>query len=133
MRVLISGTRLARADLHEHVIADALLKAAWGRDRTPGPHVLVHGAAPGVDTIAEPLAEGWGWEVEAHPADWSRHGNAAGPIRNAAMVAAGADVVLAFPSDVRPSRGTRDLIAKAQAAGLRVVVNPLRVAEVVGP
>lgn len=80
---------------------------------------VVHGSAAGADTLAGRVAAAWGMRVEEHPADWGRHGKAAGPRRNAGMVALGADVVLAFP--LGASRGTRDCMAKAAAAGIRVV------------
>lgn len=55
---------------------------------------------------------------EPHPANWQSHGNAAGPIRNRAMVSLGADLVLAFP--VGDSRGTRHCMRTAAAAGIPV-------------
>lgn len=61
---------------------------------------------------------------EVHPADWERYGKAAGPIRNQAMVALGADLVLAFPLPGARSlsRGTWDCVDRARIAGLRVEV-----------
>lgn len=62
--------------------------------------VVVHGDCP---TGADAFADEWagdnadlGVTVERHPAQWKRHGYRAGPIRNAEMVALGADVCLAF-------------------------------------
>src|SRR5690606_11824331 len=86
--------------------------------QTPPP-TLVHGGAPGADSeaayVAAYLLE---WPVEAHPADWQRHGRAAGPIRNQQMVDSGADLVIAFPG----GRGTADLIRRAP--GIPVPVMP---------
>lgn len=88
--------------------------------QTPPP-TLVHGGAPGADSeaayVAAYLLE---WPVEAHPADWQRHGRAAGPIRNQQMVATGADLVIAFPG----GRGTADMVRRARAAGIPVRVIP---------
>ncbi|MGW2371759.1 SLOG family protein [Kitasatospora sp. NPDC001683] len=83
------------------------------------PIVIVHGACPtGADAMAAAWAQRAGVEVEAWPADWARCGRAAGPLRNAAMVAAGARFCLAF---VLPgSRGTLDCIRRAEAAGIPV-------------
>jgi hypothetical protein len=47
---------------------------------------------------------------------WSSQGPSAGPKRNSRMVAAGADLVLAFPG----GKGTADCVAQARKAGIRV-------------
>ncbi|MGW0245527.1 SLOG family protein [Nocardia goodfellowii] len=60
---------------------------------------------------------------ERHPADWNRHGRAAGPIRNAHMIERGADLVLAFP--LPSSVGTRDCISRAENARIPVRIIPL--------
>lgn len=82
---------------------------------------VVSGACPkGADRLAEDVARDLGHTVERHPADWSRHGRAAGFRRNEAMVRLGADVVLAFWDG--ESRGTYHTITTARAAGLPVQV-----------
>lgn len=81
---------------------------------------LVHGGCSGADTIAGDVAASLGWTVEVHPADWERYGRRAGPLRNQEMVDSGADVCLAFP--IGESRGTRDCMARAEKAGIPVVV-----------
>src|SRR5690606_31819253 len=53
--------------------------------------ILVHGGARGADRMAAYVARELGWHVVAYPADWRRHGRAAGPIRNQEMADAGAD------------------------------------------
>ena len=78
--------------------------------------VLVHGAAPGADTLAATLWESFGGKTEAHPADWDRHGKAAGPLRNQEMVDSGIDLLIAFEG----GRGTADMCRRAVAAGVRV-------------
>jgi hypothetical protein len=77
---------------------------------------LVHGAARGVDTLATDNAEAWGMTIEAHRADWRKHGRAAGPRRNQEMIDAGADLLIAFPG----GKGTEDCVARAEAAGIPV-------------
>lgn len=80
---------------------------------------LVHGAAPGLDVMAAVIWDSWGETSEAHPADWRRHGPAAGPIRNQQMIDLGNYLVcLAFP--LVGSRGTWDCVARARIAGIPV-------------
>jgi hypothetical protein len=87
--------------------------------------VVIHGGAQGADSIAGRAAERSGLTVEVYRADWQKHGRAAGPIRNARMLAEGKpDRVIAFrmPGE---SRGTDDMIRQAKAAGIPVqVVTP---------
>lgn len=78
--------------------------------------LIVHGAAPGADTIAGELATDKGIEVEAHPPDHERHGDAARPIRNRAMLDTGPSLVIAFGSDP----GTEDTVAEAERRGIPV-------------
>lgn len=83
---------------------------------------VVHGDCPrGADRIASRLARAWRMGEEPHPADWARYGRRAGPVRNTAMVAAGADVCLAFPLGASP--GTRGCMALATKAGIPVIVH----------
>lgn len=99
-------------------------QAGKGRRR----FVIVHGACPsGADRFAAEFADraapyfastGLTVTEEAHPADWASHGRGAGPLRNQAMVDAGADVCLAFP--LPSSRGTVDCMDRARAAGIEV-------------
>ncbi len=93
-RVLITGSRPWK---DEQAIRDALASviALQGPENV----TVVHGAASrGADAIADRVATSWGGglTVERHPADWARHGRRAGFVRNAEMVALGADVCLAF-------------------------------------
>jgi len=78
---------------------------------------IVHGAAPGADSLAAEEAALRGLDVEAHPADWSTHGKAAGPIRNQRMLEAGAELVIAFPG----GRGTADMVRRSREAGIVVL------------
>jgi hypothetical protein len=88
-----------------------------------GPFTLVHGAcATGADAAASHWYEIAGQDLGCieirHPADWGQYGKRAGPIRNAEMVKAGADLVLAFP--LFDSRGTKHTVELAEQAGIPV-------------
>lgn len=78
---------------------------------------VIHGCANGADTAAGRWAKEEGIKVREFPADWNKHGKAAGPIRNKQMLAEGQpDLVIAFPG----GKGTANMISQAKAAGLRV-------------
>lgn len=81
--------------------------------------IVVSGGARGVDKTAQNEAEKHGWTTEIFPADWSKHGRAAGYIRNQDIVDA-ADVVVAFWDG--QSRGTYHTINLAYEAGKEVIV-----------
>ena len=80
--------------------------------------VLIHGAAAGADTLAGNWAESRGVPMLPFPADWHRHGRAAGPIRNMQMLDDGIpDLVVAFPG----GRGTANMLKQARQAGVQVI------------
>lgn len=112
-RILVTGSRHW---VRRSTIEDALREVGRAYARPP---VLVHGAARGADTIAAEVAAGMGWEVEPHPARWGTHGDAAGPLRNAEMVAAGANLCLAFI--LNASRGAEGCARLARAARIPVL------------
>lgn len=68
---------------------------------------IVSGGAQGPDTFGEEYGQLHGIKVTVFPADWTKHGRAAGPIRNVEM-AEYADAVVAAWDGV--SRGTDHMI-----------------------
>ena len=128
MRVIITGDRgWACHDLAERVVNR--LVARYGADQT-----IVHGGAAGVDRAVDEAATDAGLVVEAYPADWGelshpravikldRNGHpfdsAAGPRRNQLMVAKGANQCIAVHRDLKESKGTKDCVRQAIAAGI---------------
>lgn len=133
MRILVTGSRQFEA---YGVMRAALI--ATTRDK-PGPHVLVHGDAPGSDRLAAEIATQLGWSIEPHPADWDRkcsnhckHGPrpsradgthycpAAGSRRNGLMVSLGADICLAFYKRGAKNIGTSDCVRRADRAHIPI-------------
>lgn len=87
----------------------------------PRDTTIIHGGARGADQIADRLAKIIGFTVRVIPAEWDKHGRAAGPIRNRAMVDERPDLVVAFQRGA--SRGTQHTIDIARARGIPVEVH----------
>jgi len=112
MRVLVTGSRQVT---HQATVYDELNEVwqKWEDERVaepPEPFTIIHGSAPGADT----LANQWAWDmrqegvvVEVHPANWAK-GSYAGHQRNHEMVNLGADLVIAFFQTGATNAGTRN-------------------------
>ena len=137
-RLLVTGSRnwdnsiMIHSELY--AASDALLERQ-GASSTP--IIVIHGACR---SGADAIAAAWCFEranllpgyfgQEPHPADWNQYGKRAGFIRNAEMVALGADLCLAFvlPCELSSCRsrephtthGTGHCIALARKAGIPV-------------
>jgi hypothetical protein len=128
MRVIVTGDRNWNArDLAEEIVKRLL--ARYGREL-----VIAHGGAPGIDWSFTQACADLGVTVEVHPARWDhldapgaivrmnkdglRYNANAGPIRNAEMVAAGAEMCIAFHRFLAGSKGTKDCVRRAIEAGI---------------
>ncbi len=110
MRVLVTGGRSYSDKAYLWSILDG-----YG---PPEVSEIISGMAPGADTFAAEWAERFGFPLHKFPADWRKHGRAAGPIRNQRMIDEGKpDLVIAFPGGT----GTADCVRRAEAAGIRVI------------
>lgn len=78
--------------------------------------LVKHGNAKGFDTWAARWAIENNIQQQAFNANWTKFGNAAGPIRNQQMADSGADECVAFPG----GEGTADMVRRAKAAGMKV-------------
>lgn len=79
---------------------------------------IIFGDCSGVDTTAKKLCIEKGINYQVHPANWDLHGKAAGPIRNAQMIDI-ANVVYAFHSNIKNSKGTKNTIKLAKGKGIQ--------------
>lgn len=110
MRIIVCGGR----DFDDFAFLDRVLtRLHMGNDAI---EVIVTGGCTGADKLAAEWGSACDVAVVVYEADWKKHGRAAGPLRNAVMAQAGADLVVAFPG----GRGTADMISKAVAAGIPV-------------
>jgi hypothetical protein len=71
----------------------------------------------GADWLAKSWAIQRGLQCDTYYAAWDLHGKAAGPMRNAEMLAkSDAELVIAFPGGA----GTADMVRRAEQAGVEV-------------
>jgi hypothetical protein len=118
MKILICGSRnwdnekAIRRELMNLILGLAFVKDI----------LIIHGAAKGADSQAGKLAQGMNLAVRAVPADWNKHGRAAGPIRNMEMLRMRPDQVWAFTEDLSKSRGTAHTVTHARKMGIPVTV-----------
>ena len=116
MRVLVCGGR-DYADTDTEQAAEIYFAIRDIHEKTPIT-ALIQGGSRGADQCAADLAKELGIKVVTVPADWNKHGKAAGPIRNQRMIDDfKPDLVLAFPG----GRGTADMVARAKTAGLPII------------
>jgi cysteine synthase len=79
---------------------------------------IVSGGAKGADKLGEQYAKEHGFDCVKFPANWDKHGKAAGPIRNKQM-AEYSDCLIAFWNG-STSGGTSNMIKTANKLGLEV-------------
>lgn len=128
MLILVTGGRSWYVpDLAEQVVSRLLARYGPGL-------LIVHGAASSIDLSFAEACREQDVEQEAHPARWEdlKHPQAvirydkrnrpynanAGPIRNAEMVATGADLCVALHRAISASKGMKDCARRAIAAGI---------------
>lgn len=141
LRILVTGSRFyARPRLLADVLDGVAMgrpvvlvhgrcdpRQAWGdRDPVPWNRAMMLGRMEqrlllGGDWQAHLHAQGRGWREEPHPANWRALKRKAGYVRNAEMVALGADMVVAAMQPGEANNGTRNCADLAAKAGIRVV------------
>ena len=116
MRVIIAGSRFL---CEENLVREAVEASGFAITE------VVSGKEPnGIDACGERWADENGIPVKPFPADWKRYGNPAGPIRNEEM-AVYAEALIAIPHPTKPSRGTRNMIRRAQQHGLKIYIHKI--------
>jgi predicted Rossmann-fold nucleotide-binding protein len=135
--VIAAGGGRDLAWSHQRVAAE-LLARSGGRLV----HLVLHGGARGADAAIARAAHQLGWCSLVMPAEWGRHGRAAGPIRNRELLeqaiaravahtspgSIASVLVVAFPGGA----GTASLVQQARRMASRSPV-PISVAEVQPP
>lgn len=125
MKILVCGSR----HCPQQIVIDKLNELSLGWPRTPSDALgnwlsaveIISGAAKGADTAAIDWAVINLCKFREFPADWKTYGKAAGPIRNQQMLDEGKpDLVVAFLAP--NSRGTKDMIQRAQKANIPVEI-----------
>jgi hypothetical protein len=125
-RVLISG-EAPRGGPMALELAARYRRRLWQRlDQVPRNGVIVEGGARGVDTFAKEYAIEHRMDYVEWPADWEEHGPRAGSIRNQEMLdLTDPDEVICLHQDIRKSRGTKDMLRRAQTQGFEWELLPL--------
>ena len=132
--VIAAGGGRDLAWSHQRIAAE-LLARSGGRLV----HLLLHGGARGADAAIARAAHQLGWSALVLPAEWQRHGRAAGPIRNRELLelavaravahtspgVSTSVLVVAFPG----GPGTASLVQQARRMASRSAV-PIAVVEV---
>lgn len=115
MRILVTGDPDWS---REQMIRDALEKL--------NPSLVIHGGGIGAEWLAGKVAKKLGIEILAFPVQRSVYGNQAGVIKNQEMLDQGRpNIVLAFftfTSNIKKYREPADILRKAKAARLPVLV-----------
>lgn len=121
MIVLICGGRdMSRTDAWNWLERNAKDELAFASGRTSSLSIekIIHGGCRGADEGAGDWAKSEHIPIQVCPADWKKHGKAAGPIRNREMLTVHKpDYVIALPG----GRGTADMIRQAEEHGVPVI------------
>jgi hypothetical protein len=112
MRIIVCGGR----NFFDYGKLDAVMQ----KIKQEVPHdtlIVIQGGATGADAMARQWCATNHVCYDNYPAEWRKHGNAAGPIRNQKMLDKGKpDLVIAFAG----GKGTADMVRRAEAAGIPV-------------
>lgn len=131
---IVTGDRYARWTDWYPTVRDKLIQFHGGDD---SPLTVIHGAADGIDAMADDIALANRYRYIRIPVpvtrqQWIEQGRPAGPIRNGHML----DIlkiyrergylcrVLAFHDDIKASKGTKNMVNLATAAEFATDITP---------
>lgn len=118
-RLIVAGSRSIRDyALFSRTLDDTL--RLWRGDLDLGgePSEIVSGHAwCGVDRLGERYAKERGIPLKLFPADWKRHGRAAGPIRNREMAEYADALFLLWDGE---SKGSANMLKEAERSKLKI-------------
>jgi predicted Rossmann fold nucleotide-binding protein DprA/Smf involved in DNA uptake len=110
MKVIVAGCR----DYNDvGFVLNAMIESKFDID------IILQGGANGVDMCAKIIAIEADLPCLEYPADWDKHGKAAGPIRNREM-AGNADALVAVWDGM--SLGTKNMIDTARDFNLKIFI-----------
>ncbi len=112
-KLIIAGSR----DIEDYDLVRSLVMKSGFWKKYGRSIEVVSGMARGVDKLGVDFAKKNGLKCHEMPADWNRHGKAAGHIRNSEMADVG-DGLLAVWDGTSP--GTKGMIQISRAKGLEV-------------
>jgi hypothetical protein len=112
MRVIIAGGRTFKDYKRLCSVCDYMLQNQTDIE-------IVSGTAMGADKLGERYAQERGFKIARFPAEWDKHGKAAGFIRNEEM-AKYSNALIAFWDG--SSKGTEHMINLAEKHGLKIKI-----------
>lgn len=118
MKLIIAGSRTISPS---YGFIDCAIKMLRPFEQGPITEI-VSGAAQGVDAEGEHWASHMNVPVKRFPANWEKHGKAAGPIRNKEMALYADALLLIWDGDSRGSMNMRDNMRKLNKPIYEVIV-----------
>lgn len=108
MKTIVAGSRHFT---DYEVVKNAIETCGWK------PSAILSGMASGVDTLGVQYATENNIQLLKYPANWYKHGKAAGPVRNRAMARAAEALIAIWDGE---SRETKNMIEEAEKLDLKV-------------
>ena len=126
MKILVCGGR----HFNNYSVLELIINNVLAHDYVSNIEIVSGGCA-GADKLGEKYAELNDIPVKVFPANWTKYGRAAGPIRNREMIdyikQYTGSLVIAFLS--KDTKGTQNTVALAKKAGIPVIEIPYDVNE----